>query len=212
MIQGMKKRAAALVTRGLAAIGSFHAALAASAFAVAKPRPTPETWFGHRIGADRQLLDWERVVSYFKALASSSDKIRVTEYGRSAENRPLIVAMIAARESELLRRLRTPHANDAQRRKLPETQSAQPARWIFPSFQPQIAAITRRPKVWRLSRIVKTNSRGARRSSTLSRSGWHFDENGAVERVEPSNPSAAIPKIPSDMLSYRFEWFVRAGS
>src|SRR5580698_9009519 len=65
--------------------------------------PTPESWFGHKIGVDRQLLDWDKVVSYFYALARSSDKIQVAEYGRSAENRPLIVATIAAPET--LRRL-----------------------------------------------------------------------------------------------------------
>src|SRR6202167_604263 len=78
--------------------------------------PTPESHFGHPIGADRQLLDWDRVVSYFYALAGSSDKIRVAEYGRSAENRPLIVATIAApgilrnldRYREIQRRLADP--------------------------------------------------------------------------------------------------------
>src|ERR1700704_2792815 len=61
--------------------------------------PSPEAHFGHAIGADRQLLDWDKVVSYFYALAHSSDKIRVSEYGRSADNRPLIVATIAAPET-----------------------------------------------------------------------------------------------------------------
>jgi hypothetical protein len=78
--------------------------------------PTPESHFGHPIGADRQLLDWDRVVSYFYELARSSDKIRVAEYGRSAENRPLIVATIAAPETlrnldryrEIQRRLADP--------------------------------------------------------------------------------------------------------
>src|SRR5580658_5198740 len=65
--------------------------------------PTPESHFGHPIGVDRQLLDWDKVVSYFYALARSSDKIQVAEYGRSAENRPLIVATVAAPET--LRRL-----------------------------------------------------------------------------------------------------------
>jgi hypothetical protein len=105
----MKKRAAAL-----AAIGLFHGIFAAQALA-AKP-PTPEAWFGHRIGTDRQLLDWDKVVSWFNALAASSDKIKVREYGRSAENRPLIVAMIAAPETlhnidrfrEIQRRLADP--------------------------------------------------------------------------------------------------------
>jgi Zinc carboxypeptidase len=78
--------------------------------------PTPESHFGHPIGADRQLLDWDKVVSYFYALSRSSDKIRVAEYGRSAENRPLIVATIAAPETlrkldryrEIQRRLADP--------------------------------------------------------------------------------------------------------
>jgi hypothetical protein len=83
--------------------------------AVAAP-PTPESWFGHKMGADRQLLDWDKVVSYFDALARSSGKIRVLEYGRSAENRPLIAAVIADPETlanldryrEIQRRLADP--------------------------------------------------------------------------------------------------------
>jgi hypothetical protein len=57
--------------------------------------PTPESHFGHKIGVDRELLDWDKVVSYFYALGKSSDRIRVAEYGRTAENRPMIVATIA---------------------------------------------------------------------------------------------------------------------
>ena len=30
--------------------------------------PTPESYFGHPIGADRTVLDWEKVVGYFQAL------------------------------------------------------------------------------------------------------------------------------------------------
>jgi hypothetical protein len=75
----------------------LSAALAAAAV------PTPERWFGHPIGADRQLLDWDKVVSYFYALAKSSDRVRVSEYGRSADNRPMIVAVIA--NPEVLRNL-----------------------------------------------------------------------------------------------------------
>lgn len=78
--------------------------------------PVPETYFGHPIGADRQLLDWNKVVSYFQALARSSDRIRVAEYGRSAEGRPMIVATISAPENlrnldryrEIQRRLADP--------------------------------------------------------------------------------------------------------
>jgi hypothetical protein len=65
--------------------------------------PTPLSHFGHQIGVDRQLLDWDRVVSYFRALEKSSDKIRVEELGKTVDGRPLIAATIA--EPETLRNL-----------------------------------------------------------------------------------------------------------
>jgi hypothetical protein len=89
---------------------AFLCCLAASAARAAVP--TPESHFGHKIGVDRELLDWAKVVSYFQLLAKSSDRIRVAEYGRTADNRPLIVATIA--EPETLKRL--DHFRDIQRR------------------------------------------------------------------------------------------------
>ncbi len=65
--------------------------------------PAPERWFGHPIGADRTVLDWEKVVGYFQALAKSSDRIRVEELGRSTEGRPFIAAIIS--DSDTLRHL-----------------------------------------------------------------------------------------------------------
>ncbi len=61
--------------------------------------PTPESHFGHPIGVDRELLDWDKVVSYFQALASSSDKIVVKELGKTAEGRPFIAATIGSPET-----------------------------------------------------------------------------------------------------------------
>src|SRR5690349_5619954 len=63
-----------------------------SAFAAV---PTPQSHFGHEIGADRTVLDWDKVVSYFQALARNSDRIRVEELGKSTEGRPFIAAIIA---------------------------------------------------------------------------------------------------------------------
>jgi hypothetical protein len=65
--------------------------------------PTPQSHFGHEIGADRTVLDWDQVVSYFQALARSSDRIRVEELGKSTEGRPFLAAVIA--EPETLRHL-----------------------------------------------------------------------------------------------------------
>src|SRR5712691_48221 len=61
--------------------------------------PTPQSHFGHEIGADRTVLDWERVVSYFRALEKENPRLRVQELGKTAEGRPLIAAFIAAPET-----------------------------------------------------------------------------------------------------------------
>ena len=66
------------------------AALAAAAV------PSPESHFGHPMGADRTVLDWDRVVSYFQALERSSDRIRVKELGKSTQGRPFLAVTIAA--------------------------------------------------------------------------------------------------------------------
>jgi hypothetical protein len=61
--------------------------------------PTPASHFGHEIGADRTVLDWDRVVSYFHELEKNSPRIRVQEIGKTAEGRPLIAAIMAAPET-----------------------------------------------------------------------------------------------------------------
>jgi hypothetical protein len=78
-------------------------ALFVSAWCAAAAVPPPESYFGHPIGADRTVLDWSQVVSYFRLLGRSSDRIRVQELGKSTEGRPFIAATIA--EPETLRNL-----------------------------------------------------------------------------------------------------------
>ncbi len=67
--------------------------------AVTAAVPTPESHFGHPIGVDRKLLDWEKVVTYFEALAKSSDRIVVKELGKSTEGRPFIAAWISSADT-----------------------------------------------------------------------------------------------------------------
>ena len=43
--------------------------------------PTPESHFGHPIGVDRQLLDWDKVVSYFYALARPATRSALPNTG-----------------------------------------------------------------------------------------------------------------------------------
>jgi hypothetical protein len=80
-----------LVRLALAALLAFPALHAAV--------PAPDAWFGHPIGADRKLLDWDKVVGYFNELAKSSDRIVVKELGKSTEGRPFIAAWISSPET-----------------------------------------------------------------------------------------------------------------
>ena len=66
--------------------------LAGSALAAV---PTPQSHFGHEIGADRTVLDWDKVVSYFQALARASDRIRFEELGKTTEGRPFIAVILS---------------------------------------------------------------------------------------------------------------------
>jgi hypothetical protein len=75
------------------------ALLAAACFVAAGAVPTPESHFGHRMGADRKLLDWGKVVSYFQALDDASDRIVTRDLGKSTEGRPFIAAWISNAET-----------------------------------------------------------------------------------------------------------------
>ncbi|MCW5981505.1 MAG: hypothetical protein KIT09_25695 [Bryobacteraceae bacterium] len=70
--------------------------LAAVASAAAASPPAPESFFGHRMGADRKLAGWDQVVSYFKQLDAASNRVKVDVIGASVDGRPLIAATIAA--------------------------------------------------------------------------------------------------------------------
>ncbi len=71
--------------------------------ALAAPLPSPEGHFGHAIGADRTVLDWDKVVGYFQKLAAVSDRVRFREYGKSTEGRPMVAVWIS--NSQTIRNL-----------------------------------------------------------------------------------------------------------
>ena len=74
----------------------FLLILSATAFSATAAVPTPESHFGHKIGVDNELLDWAKVVSYFEALAKSSDRIKFLELGKTVEGRAQIAAVISS--------------------------------------------------------------------------------------------------------------------
>ncbi len=105
-----------MIRRAVLAAGALLSALVAAAAV-----PTPASHFGHRIGADRTVLDWDKVVTYFDALAKSSDRIRVRgtgqEHRRPAVHRrhhcPPDTLRHLDRYIDIQRRLADPRITDA---------------------------------------------------------------------------------------------------
>jgi len=58
--------------------------------------PSPEEFFGFRMGADRALADWTRTVDYFRTLDRLSDRMVVEELGPTTDGRPYIVAILSS--------------------------------------------------------------------------------------------------------------------
>ncbi len=59
--------------------------------------PSPATFLGYAIGEHHTRHD--QVISYFELLAKLSDKVILTEYGRTHENRKLLMLTIASNEN-----------------------------------------------------------------------------------------------------------------
>ncbi len=57
--------------------------------------PSPEEYFGYRMGEDRHLVSWSGVLEYFLRLDAASDSVRVDRIGQTTEGRPMIVAIIS---------------------------------------------------------------------------------------------------------------------
>ncbi len=61
--------------------------------------PTPGEHLGYTPGADFKLANYSDVVGYFQKLATATDRIRLVEFGRSANGRAMYVAYISSAEN-----------------------------------------------------------------------------------------------------------------
>jgi hypothetical protein len=57
---------------------------------------SPEEYFGHRIGADRKLVDWDGIVAYLELVARGSDRVNLKEVGKTTQGRPFILLEISS--------------------------------------------------------------------------------------------------------------------
>jgi hypothetical protein len=58
--------------------------------------PTPESVLGFRPGEDGRLADWTQITTYFRRLASASNRVRTEEVGRTTEGRPFLVVTLTS--------------------------------------------------------------------------------------------------------------------
>ncbi len=63
---------------------------------VLSAQTSPEAFLGFKVGADRQLADYNQIQAYFKKLASESPKIKIVEIGSSSLKKPMIMAVITS--------------------------------------------------------------------------------------------------------------------
>ncbi|MBM3740518.1 MAG: peptidase M14 [Acidobacteria bacterium] len=61
--------------------------------------PTPREHLGYTPGDDYKLADYADVTAYFRKLAASSDRIRLEQFGSSANGKPLLVAYLSSPEN-----------------------------------------------------------------------------------------------------------------
>ncbi len=57
---------------------------------------SPEEFFGFRLGSDRKIARWDRIVEYFNKLQEQSDRIKVVDMGPSTEGNPFLLVIISS--------------------------------------------------------------------------------------------------------------------
>ena len=66
------------------------------AVAVHAAVPTPEAYFGFKIGADKKLARWDKMVGYFQAVSAQSDRVRFRNLGPTTNGNPFVLLEISS--------------------------------------------------------------------------------------------------------------------
>ena len=61
--------------------------------------PTPEEFFGFRMGADRNLARWDRIMEYYRILADGSDRLVMDNMGETTLGNPFPVMYFTSAEN-----------------------------------------------------------------------------------------------------------------
>src|SRR4051794_9067059 len=60
---------------------------------------TPEQYFGFRIGSDKKLARWDKIVEYMQHVAANSDRVRVRNLGPTTDGNPFLLMEISSAEN-----------------------------------------------------------------------------------------------------------------
>jgi len=107
-------------------LARLGAILIVSAWTLAAQVPAPGDYLGFEPGEDYKLADFGQISGYFQALDKASGRLKLVEFGRSSEGRPMYVAFISSPENlrklerwrEISRRLTLGLAGEEEAREL----------------------------------------------------------------------------------------------
>src|SRR5215510_13480699 len=60
---------------------------------------TPEQFLGFRVGEDRKLARWDKIVGYLKLVDAASDRVKLRELGKTTLNNPFIALEISSSDT-----------------------------------------------------------------------------------------------------------------
>jgi hypothetical protein len=161
--------------------------------AFSAPVPTPKEHLGYEPGADYHLADYKDVIGYFQKLAQSSDRIKLVEFGKTSEGRPMYLAIISSPEN--LKRL--------------DEYKAMNAKMALGSATPEEAAkIAREGKafVWIDSGLHSTEVAPVQHSFDLAYK-MLTDEGDETRRIRDKVILLQIPCINPDGLDMVSHWY-----
>jgi hypothetical protein len=79
---------------------TYRSSLFALAFvAYGAAVPTPKEHFGFQMGDEKKMVNYAETVAYFQKLEKASDRIKLQQFGKSTDGRPMYVAIISSPEN-----------------------------------------------------------------------------------------------------------------
>ena len=60
---------------------------------------TPEEFFGFRLGSDRKIARWDKIIDYFNLLEKQSEKLKVINMGPSTMGNPFLLVFVSSPEN-----------------------------------------------------------------------------------------------------------------